>query len=186
MSELPNKAPRPLLHGEWPDASWELYAVEAFEVSPPQELRKTVMLLPFRPDGKVVLMRAARGWGLIGGHHELVEATGVPETDGEALAREAVEELGALPRNPELFAIRKIINTSGSSDSAGRLYPLESYMMLYRDRLLIDDDAQLAEPTGHEVLERRSFAISEVDQLALSDPADLAIIQLAADGYRLN
>ena len=71
--------------GQWGEnISWELR--ETSEL-PPIELCTAVMCVAIF-EGKLVLARSTRGWGMLGGHIEK------GETPEAALAREALEEGG--------------------------------------------------------------------------------------------
>jgi 8-oxo-dGTP diphosphatase len=85
--------------GSWSEnTSWELYKSPSL---PSSTLCTAVMCVAIK-DGKVVLARSQRGWGMLGGHIE------DGETLEEALRREALEEGGFVIERYSPFAVRKI------------------------------------------------------------------------------
>ena len=76
---------KPVEEGTWSDnVSWKLYSSDAL----PDEKLVTVVFCVAIHNDEIILMRAERGWGMLGGHVEGGESL------LEALTREAVEEGG--------------------------------------------------------------------------------------------
>jgi ADP-ribose pyrophosphatase YjhB (NUDIX family) len=89
--------------GNWSEKiAWELYVGTKL---PPAELCTAAFCLAINNDRKIVLMRAERGWSLLGGHIE------EGETVEEAVIRESQEEGGFTPDQLQQFAFRKIISS---------------------------------------------------------------------------
>ncbi|HSW74678.1 MAG TPA: NUDIX hydrolase [Candidatus Saccharimonadales bacterium] len=155
--------------GNWgEDIAWKLYKTS---VPPPAELCTAVMCVAIF-DGKVVLARSERGWGMLGGHIE----------DGEtletALRREALEEGGFIIARHKLFAVRKITAKVQASQRPGISYPFPvSYMAYY----WATASQPLQALTGEEILECGSFALDEVG--ALKTP-DQSVIDAGWEAYR--
>lgn len=147
-----------LASGDWEDGiSWEFYVADEL---PPLELCTAVMCVAIH-DGKVVLARSKRGWGVLGGHIE----DGESPTD--ALAREALEEGGYVIDRHGLFAI-KAINSKKPvpHPTPGRFYPFPTGYMAY---YWAESESPLREYTGEEILESASFAIDQLVGMELRD-----------------
>jgi 8-oxo-dGTP pyrophosphatase MutT (NUDIX family) len=144
--------------GSWSeDVAWELYETTDL---PPMELCTAVMCVAIA-DGKTVLTRNERGWGLLGGHIE----------DGEsledALRREAREEGGFIIDQCGVFAVKKILSKVAiPHQRPGEHYPFPvSYMTYY----WATTKEPLDVPTGEEIIECGSFSAAEIDLLGTSD-----------------
>jgi len=152
-----NHDEKPIALGNWGEnIAWKLYKTSA---PPPAELCTAVMCVALA-DGKVVLARSERGWGMLGGHIE----------DGEtleaALRREALEEGGFIIARHKLFAVRKITARVQVSQRPGISYPFPvSYMAYY----WATTSGPLQALTGEEMLESGSFTLGEVGTLETSD-----------------
>jgi 8-oxo-dGTP pyrophosphatase MutT (NUDIX family) len=154
----------PILEGHWGENThWELF--KSNEI-PPAELCTAVFCIAFTPEGKVILMRPiTRGWGLIGGHIEHEKG----ENIDEALAREAGEEGGFIPDDPQPFAHLEI-----TSDSPASKYPHPtSYQVYYHS----DIKGAMFKPTGEEVEESSSFSVEEA--VLIINAQDSRILELA-------
>jgi ADP-ribose pyrophosphatase YjhB (NUDIX family) len=159
----------PIFEGYWGEnAHWEL--VESKEI-PPIELCTAVFCVAFTPDGKVILMRPkTRGWGLIGGHIEIEKG----ESIEEARDREAAEEGGFIPDNPQPFAHLKI-----TSDIPVPKYPHPtSYQIYYHSGIRGD----MFRPTGEEVEESGLFSLEEARLLISAQ--DSRILELGNTEYQ--
>lgn len=143
--------------GSWDEkASWQLYASTDM---PPANLCTAVMCVALSGD-KIVLARSERGWGMLGGHIE------DGETPDQALKREALEEGGFTIDRHQLFAVREITAKTAGLGRSGKAYPFPvSYMTYY----WATTKQPLEAPTGEEILESRTFALSELDSLATPD-----------------
>jgi ADP-ribose pyrophosphatase YjhB (NUDIX family) len=160
----------PVLEGKWGEqANWELFETNEL---PPRELCTAVFCVPFTEDGKVILMRPkTRGWGLIGGHIEIEKG----ESIEEARDREAAEEGGFIPDNPQLFAHLKI-----TSDIPVPKYPHPtSYQVYYHSGIR----GAMFEPTGEEVEESGLFSIEEARLLISAQ--DSRILELGNIAYQI-
>lgn len=88
--------------GIWGDKiSWELYPANDLKDVPALELCTAVFCLAITEDEKILLMRAARGWSILGGHIE--EGESIPDT----LMRESLEEGGLLPGKSASVCLQK-------------------------------------------------------------------------------
>jgi 8-oxo-dGTP pyrophosphatase MutT (NUDIX family) len=144
--------------GNWSDnLHWELYQTTQL---PPAELCTAVMCVAIA-DGKIVLARSTRGWGMLGGHIE------DGETLEDALRREALEEGGFTIGHTRLFAVRKITaQKPAPHQQAGKSYPFPtSYIAYY----WATTDTPLHVVTGSEILESRSVTLAEVHTLDTPD-----------------
>jgi 8-oxo-dGTP pyrophosphatase MutT (NUDIX family) len=144
--------------GSWSDdITWELYTTS---VLPPIELCSAVMCVAIS-DGKVVLTRSERGWGMLGGHIE------AGETLEDALRREALEEGGFTIDTHRLFAVRKITSRRPiPHQQEGRTYP---HPIGYLPYYWATTNHDLKHPTGEEIIESSSFDIAEVPLLRTRD-----------------
>jgi 8-oxo-dGTP diphosphatase len=147
-----------IVTGDWGESVvWELYGTD---VPPPTELTTAVMCVAI-VNGKIVLARSERGWGMLGGH---IEDSETPE---DALRREALEEGGFLVDQHQLFAVRKVTSrVPMPHQQPGKNYPFPtSYLVYYWATT-----KQLLQPlTGTEILESRSFALEEIAALGVPD-----------------
>ena len=153
-----NSQQMPVETGTWSDiVSWEFYLSSEL---PPAELCTAVFCVAITPEGKVVLSRPERGWGMLGGHIE------EGETLEAALVREAQEEGGFMPVNPHLFGYKKIIHSEPVPHQLpGKFYPFpHSYIVYY----WATTDTPIVEHFGEEVLESGSFSVDEAKLLAPS------------------
>lgn len=143
--------------GDWGEnISWELYETS---IPPPAELCTAVMCVAII-DEKIVLACSERGWGMLGGHIE------EGETLDAALRREASEEGGFSVDQYQLFAVRKITAKVPGAGRLGKGYPFPtSYMTYY----WATTNQPLQTPTGEEVLESDSFALSDIAKLNTPD-----------------
>ena len=151
--------------GNWGEnVAWELYETDTL---PQKELCTAVMCVAISVDGKIVLTRTPRGWGMLGGHIEEGES---PE---DTLHREAYEEGGFIIDQCKLFAIRKITaKTRAPHPQPGKEYPFPtSYMTYY----WATTKQPLVPPTGDEVLESARFGIDEVVALDIPDQTEIEI-----------
>jgi 8-oxo-dGTP pyrophosphatase MutT (NUDIX family) len=116
-------------------------------------------------NGKIVLTRSARGWGMLGGHIE------AGETLEDTLRREALEEGGFTIDTYRLFAVRKIISRRPiPHQQEGRTYPHPvGYLPYYWATTKHD----LMPPTGEEIIESSSFTIQEIPSLNTRDQATI-------------
>lgn len=156
--------------GAWGDnLAWEVYETTT---PPPAELCTAVMCVAVR-EGKVVLARSVRGWGMLGGHIEDGESL------EEALKREALEEGGFRIDNYGQFAVRKIVaKTPVSHERSSKAYPFPvSYITYY----WATTSAPLVAPEGEEVLESGTFEQEEIG--ALETP-DQAVIEAGWKAYK--
>lgn len=109
-----------------------------------------------------------RGWGMLGGHIE------PGETIHQAMMREALEEGGFVPHEPQIFAHRKIISTTPIPNPDGqRMYPFPISYIVY---FVATTQRALVAPTGGEIEEAKAFHINEIRRRGLPD---LSTIELA-------
>lgn len=156
----------------WGDESveWELYRSST---QPKPEDCTAAFCVAITQDGRIVLEREERGWGILGGHID----------DGEnieqALARECLEEGGFMVNAPIMFGYRKIIAQKPiTHPTPGKAYPFPvSYIAYY----YAVSDAELIKPTEREVLEVSTFTLEEIADLHISD---FSTIQLGWDVYQ--
>lgn len=150
--------------GQWTDnVSWKLYASDEL---PDEKLISVVCCVAIH-DEKIVLMRAERGWGMLGGHIEQ------GETILEALAREALEEGGFMPYNPLLCGYREVSARQALPyPGNGRMYPFPtSYIVYY----WATTKTAIVSPSGVEVLESKSFTFDEIRAAGLSDASTIEL-----------
>lgn len=147
-----------LTTGEWDEGiSWEMYTATEL---PPLELCTAVMCVAIH-DGKLVLARSERGWGLLGGHIE------EGETQEDALFREALEEGGFAIDRYELFAVKAITHKKPvPHQQTGKFYPFPTGYMAYYWAV---SESSLLPYTGEEILESASFLIEDVAAMGLKD-----------------
>jgi len=155
----------------WGDESvaWELYAGAQIPIISDCTAAFCVAI----QNGKIVLEREERGWGMIGGHVD------DGETLEQALRRECLEEGGFTVNGPVLIGYRKIIATKPvGHQTPGRYYPFPiSYIAYY----FSVNDQPLAAPTEPETLEVRALTIEEIRQL---NPPDYSVIKYGWDCYQ--
>jgi 8-oxo-dGTP pyrophosphatase MutT (NUDIX family) len=145
--------------GSWDGVTqWELYLSDDV---PALETCSAVLCVAKYGDG-IVLARAKRGWGMLGGHIERGESL------EEALLRELAEEAGYTPDSYRIFGHRRLISPApvphGQRD--GEFYPYPESNIVY----FIAESSQ--RPTGHtesDILESRIFTPEELDSLETSD-----------------
>jgi 8-oxo-dGTP pyrophosphatase MutT (NUDIX family) len=154
MTEMINSL---IATGVWGEnISWELQEVSSL---PPAELCTAVMCVAIAKN-KIVLARSERGWGMLGGHIE------DGETLDDALFREAHEEGGFSISQYKPFAARKITAKTPEPNRTGASYPFPtSYIVYY----WAATDDLIEDPTGEEIIESESFALSDIDTLNTSD-----------------
>lgn len=156
--------------GTWdPATRWERHLTS---IMPSEELCSAAFCIALRGD-KIVLMRAKRGWGMLGGHIEEGESV------IDALRREALEEGGFIIETYRLCGYRKIIATTPSPHpTPGRSYPFPiSHIPFY----LATTTRPLVAATGEEVLETAEFSIDEVAKMNLIDwPVIKAVWDIAS------
>lgn len=113
---------------------------------------------------------------MLGGHRE-------PEdrTIFDTLAREAIEEGGFTPHNPQLFAQRTITSTEPlpRPDGSG-MYPFPNSYIVY---FWATTESAIVEATGEEVLDTQAFSIDELRGLGEAAIPDLPIIELGWQSY---
>jgi 8-oxo-dGTP pyrophosphatase MutT (NUDIX family) len=148
---------------------WELYASSTI----PKPKDCTAAFCVAMHEGKIILAREDRGWGLIGGHID------DDETVERALERECLEEAGFIVSEPVLFGYRKIIATTPvTHPEPNKAYPFPiSYIAYYYSV----SKQPLGESTEPEVLEVGSFTLTEIDAMQISD---FSTIALGLDFYR--
>jgi ADP-ribose pyrophosphatase YjhB (NUDIX family) len=160
----------PYLRGEWDGGvCWELF--ESQEL-PPEELCTGVFVVPVMDDGKVLLVKPKkRGWGLIGGHIERQD----DESREQALVREAGEEGGFIPDNPQPVAYVELTSKLPQPHQDGvRNYPYPvSYMAYYHSGI----KENMFEPTGEDVETSGAFTFEEAQTLVSG--IDLPVLELA-------
>lgn len=156
--------------GSWSeDVQWELYRSNE---QPEESLCTAVFCIAIDKNDKVILMRANRGWGMLGGHIEDEESL------REALVRESVEEGGFTPSSPKLYGFRKVTSRKPSQNEArSKPYPFPTSYVLYYWAKTVNE---IIEPTGSEVLESDSFSL---DEIKLLDTPDLSTIKLGLEDY---
>lgn len=143
---------------------WELYQADRL---PNPELCTAAFCVAVDSSNSVLLVKEDRGWGMPGGHIE----------DGEdilqALARECLEEAGFTPRQPRLFAYRKITASKPvTHPTPGKQYPFPvSYIAYYLATL----DEPLVPATDPEVLEVGVYKLQAIQKL---DSSDYSTIEL--------
>lgn len=154
--------------GFWDDdISWELYHSDE---QPDETLCTAVFCIALDNNSKIVMMRAQRGWGMLGGHIEEGESL------MEALSRESIEEGGFTPNQPHLFGFRKInASKPAASHSPTKSYPFPTSYILY---YWATTNEEIVTPSGIEVLESKSFTLDEIRQL---NTPDLSTIELALE-----
>lgn len=154
--------------GSWTeDIAWELHKSGDL---PPAELCTAAFCVAIHDD-KVVLAKVKdRGWGMLGGHIE------PGETIHEAMMREALEEGGFIPYEPQLFAHRKIIATEPIPHPDGqRMYP---FPISYIPYFVAGTQHELTYPTGVEIEEAKTF---HIDEIRANNLTDLAMLELALE-----
>jgi 8-oxo-dGTP pyrophosphatase MutT (NUDIX family) len=157
--------PHRLSSGVWNEnISWEFYVSSHL---PDTDLCTATFCLALQGDDKIVLTKTKRGWEMPGGHMES------DETLEEALFREAHEEGGYTPQQYKLFGYRKITSKQPIPARAGREYP---YPVSYIPHFIAKSDLPLEGVHGEEdeVLDSRTFALSELRGLAINE---IAIIE---------
>jgi 8-oxo-dGTP pyrophosphatase MutT (NUDIX family) len=154
--------------GAWGgDIKWELYVSQKL---PPTELITAVFCVAIDSNDEIVLARSERGWGLLGGHIEDGEELDV------ALVREAQEEGGFNPDNPQMFAYRKITASKPKPhQNPDKQYSFPTSYLTYYWATTASPISQF---TGTEIIESTSFTLDEVKSL---NTPDLPIIEL---GYK--
>jgi len=155
--------------GHWSSGiSWRLYESD---VLPELSLITAVLCVAIH-DEKIILMRAKRGWGMIGGHIES------GETVIEALTRESQEEGGFTPESPQLFGYREITaKVPINHPSNDTMYPYPtSYIAYY----WATTTKKITQPTGNEVLESKAFSL---DEIRLAKLPDTSTIELGWNAY---
>ena len=85
-----------------------LFHIEKLSDIPKREFIRSVYLLPFTEDGKLVITKNERGWDVIGGH---IEPTDDSVLDG--LKRESLEEASVVFHNVQAFVA---LQFSGNDD----------------------------------------------------------------------
>lgn len=147
--------------------TWELFEATTL---PSEELCTAVMCVAVS-DGKVVLARSERGWGMLGGHIE------DGETLEQALYREAYEEGGFIIDKHQLFAVRKITAKNEiPHQRAGKTYPFPvSYIVYY----WATTNQSFHPAIGEEIIESGSFSLNEIDALT----SDYSIIKAGWEMY---
>lgn len=168
---LPCVHMRKIAEGKWDDiTSWEFF-LDSTE--PPSELCTAVACVGFTPDLEhVVLTRNHRGWENVGGHIEQGESL------EDTLLREALEEGGYAPTNPQLFAHRKLTSTKPvpHNQLPGVFYPHPHTYIPYFVTIV---PGALAEPTGEEIFECRAVALSELADYI--NDHQIAVVHAARD-----
>ena len=156
--------------GSWGnDISWELYHSNE---QPDETLCTAIFCIALDSNSRIVMMRAERGWGMLGGHIEEGESL------VEALSRESIEEGGFTPKQPHFFGFRKIISSRPmASQYPAKSYPFPTSYILY---YWATTDEEIVAPSGIEVLESKSFTLDEIRQL---NTPDLSTIELALEDY---
>ena len=159
--------------GAWGDKiSWELYPANDLKDVPALELCTAVFCLAITEDEKILLMRAARGWSILGGHIE--EGESIPDT----LMRESLEEGGFYPENPQVFAYRKILSTEPiPHQNPDKFYP---HPVGYNVFYWATTNRPLVLPTGTDVLESKVYSLEEAVAV---HPSARSIIEFGYAAY---
>jgi 8-oxo-dGTP pyrophosphatase MutT (NUDIX family) len=155
--------------GKWGDVmSWEL--IETSEVAP-AELTTGAFCVAIAGEHKIILARSERGWGLLGGHRE-------DETVAQAAIRESKAEGGFTPDDLHPFAVRKVVATKlVPHQDPTKFYPFPtSYLQYYWSTTSLPLEA----PYGEEIIESRSFTLSETEELRIPD---YPIIKLGFEAF---
>ena len=103
-----------------------LFPIEKLSDIPKSNLIRSVYLLPFTEDGKLVITKNERGWDVIGGHIEPID-----ESVLDGLKRESLEEASVVFHNIQAFAA---LQFSGNDD----------FMVFY-----VSNDIEIKKVTEH-------------------------------------
>lgn len=103
-------------------------------------------------DGKVLLSKPKRGWGLPGGHIEL------GETPVDCAKREVFEETGVNIKNLKLIGGWMVNNLAGSK--ASEKYPPKAYQLLFTAEV----ESINKIPTGFESSDREFVALHDISK----------------------
>ena len=148
----------PIATGKWGESfSWE---INLSPEVPPAELCTAVACVAITDldTGEVVLTRNHRGWEILAGHIEDGESV------LEALSREALEEGGFDISKAVPFGYRKVTSLAEPA-TIGReaKYPHPTSYIAY---FFAYTNSPIQEITGEEIVESRTFAPKERDELA--------------------
>lgn len=146
-----------------PEWTWRYDQGELIRSSetPRPHLVTAVFCVAITPEGKILLARSVRGWGLLGGHVER------GETLLQTLVRECNEEGGFAPAKPQPFAHKRFVTPRPvQRPDSTQFYPFpENYMLFY----FASTNQEIGVPTDPKILQVASFAISEIEPLNMRD-----------------